>query len=134
MKRNKQEVELFFEQIETIPNITLACEKAGLSRNTIYRWCKEDSAFKDRLTEAMSSGIESINDLAESKLITKIKYGNMRAITYWLDNNKKNYIRPRPKSVVENLFDNERIGKIIVETVDMQSVSPTDDANSSPPV
>ncbi len=134
MKRNKQEVELFFEQIETVPNITLACEKAGLSRNTIYRWCKEDPDFKDRLTEAMSSGIESINDLAESKLITKIKYGNMRAITYWLDNNKKNYIRPRPKSVVENLLDNERIGKIIVETVDMQSVSPTDDANSSPSV
>lgn len=118
MKRNRKEVELFLEQMQTIPNITLACEKAGLSRNTIYRWCKEDPDFKDRLDVATVTGIESINDLAESKLITKISAGNMRAITYWLDNNKKTYIRPRPKDFWENIREDNRITEIIITRAD----------------
>jgi predicted DNA-binding transcriptional regulator AlpA len=55
MKRNRKEQQ-FLEQMQTIPNISLACEKVGLSRNTIYRWCKEDPAFKDRLDEAIETG------------------------------------------------------------------------------
>jgi len=100
MKRNRKEQQ-FLEQLQTIPNISLACEKVGLARNTIYRWCKEDPAFKDRLDEAIETGTESVNDLAESKLISQINASNMQAIRYWLDNNKKTYMRPRPKDFWE---------------------------------
>src|SRR3989338_4560343 len=96
MKRYKETP--FLEQIKSIPNVSLACEKVGLSRNTVYRWCNEDPEFKERVDAALENGIESVNDLAESKLITNINNGNMRAIQYWLDNNKKTYIRPRPKN------------------------------------
>jgi len=98
MKRHRKEVP-FLEQIRKIPNISLACEKVGISRNTIYRWCSEDPAFKERLDEAIENGADSISDLAESKLITHINNGNMQAIKYWLDNNKKKYIKPRPKDL-----------------------------------
>jgi hypothetical protein len=98
MKRNRKE-QKFLDQLKTIPNISLACEKVGLSRNTVYRWCKEDPTFQESLDEALSTGTESVNDLAESKLIANINKGDMRAIQYWLDNNKKNYIRPRPKDL-----------------------------------
>jgi hypothetical protein len=49
------------------------------------------------MDSALDSGVHSVNDLAESKLISHINNGNLRAIQYWLDNNKKNYIKPREK-------------------------------------
>ena len=85
--------------MERVPNVSLACEKVGIARNTVYRWRGEDPAFKARMDTALVAGTDSMNDLAESKLITHINNGNMRAIQYWLDNNKKNYIKPREKMV-----------------------------------
>ncbi len=96
MKKHYKENK-FLEQLERVPNVSLACEKVGLSRNTIYRWRGEDPAFAARMDTALIAGTESVNDLAESKLISHINNGSMRAIQYWLDNNKKNYIKPRPK-------------------------------------
>jgi hypothetical protein len=96
MKKHYKENKLI-EQLERVPNVSLACEKVGIARNTVYRWCKEDPNFKARMDKALSAGTNSVNDLAESKLISHINYGNMRAIKYWLDNNKKNYVKPRPK-------------------------------------
>jgi hypothetical protein len=96
MKRRQIE-RPFLEQLEKVPNISLACEKLGVSRNTVYRWCNEDYQFKKRIDEAMVNGVESINDLAESKLIANINMGNLKAIQYWLDNNKKTYVKPRAK-------------------------------------
>ena len=116
MKRNRKEIP-FLEQLKTIPNISLACEKVGLSRNTIYRWCNEDPDFKDRLDVAIDSGTDSINDLAGSKLVGLINAGNLNAIKYWLDNNKKTYMRPRPKDFWETIRGDPQISKIIIETV-----------------
>lgn len=97
--KKKYKEDKFLEQLERVPNVSLACEKVGLSRNTVYRWCIEDSDFKARMDTALESGVHSVNDLAESKLISHINGGNLRAIQYWLDNNKKNYIRPRDKNM-----------------------------------
>jgi hypothetical protein len=96
MKKHYKENQ-FIEQLERVPNVSLACEKVGIARNTVYRWCIEDPDFKARMDMALESGVHSVNDLAESKLISHINNGNMRAIQYWLDNNKKNYIKPREK-------------------------------------
>jgi hypothetical protein len=96
MKKHYKENK-FLEQLERVPNVSLACEKVGIARNTVYRWRGEDPDFKARMDTALVAGTDSMNDLAESKLITHVNNGNMRAIQYWLDNNKKNYIKPRPK-------------------------------------
>jgi hypothetical protein len=117
MKKYRKE-KSFLEQLKTIPNISLACEKVGLSRNTVYRWCNEDSEFKKRVDEALESGVESVNDLAESKLVTNINNGNMRAIQYWLDNNKKTYIRPRPKNFWDALDGTGHIAEIVISPAD----------------
>jgi hypothetical protein len=95
-KKHKKEND-FLDEIRHVPNISSACQKVGISRNTIYRWCSEDPSFKYRLDQAMSIGIDSVSDLAESKLIGLINISDFRAIAYWLDNNKKVYIKPRPK-------------------------------------
>lgn len=117
MKKYRKEQALL-EQLRTIPNVSLACEKVGLSRNTVYRWCKEDPEFKARLDEALESGVESVNDLAESKLIANINSGSMRAIQYWLDNNKKTYIRPRPKNFWDIVEGPGHIAEIVISPVD----------------
>ncbi len=117
MKKHRKE-SLFLERLKTIPNVSLACEQVGLSRNTVYRWCHEDPEFKARLDEALENGIDSVNDLAESKLITNINNGNMRAIQYWLDNNKKTYIRPRPKNFWDVLDGPGHIAQIVISPVD----------------
>ena len=115
MKKSKKAGE-FLEQLRKIPNVSLACEKTGLSRNTVYRWCKEDTEFKELLDNALKTGVESVSDLAESKLIGHINNGNLRAIQYWLDNNKQNYARPRPKSFWEDvLLRDHPITKITIE-------------------
>lgn len=117
MKKYRKEQSLL-EQLRTIPNVSLACEKVGLSRNTVYRWCREDPEFKARLDEALESGVESVNDLAESKLIANINNGNMRAIQYWLDNNKKTYIKPRAKNFWDVLEGPGHIAEIVISPVD----------------
>jgi len=107
----------FLEQLKNIPNISLACEKVGLSRNTVYRWCNEDEEFKKRIDDAMNDGVESINDLAESKLISSINNGNLRAIEYWLTNNKKTYIKPRPKDFWEMFKEPNPVAQIVISPV-----------------
>lgn len=103
-KKNKK-VKEFLEQLNTIPNISIACEKVGLARNTIYRWCKEDKEFQENVNLALSSGVDSITDLAESKLVGLINKSDFRAISYWLSNNKRTYVKPRPKDLWKDIDD-----------------------------
>lgn len=118
MKKHYKE-DKFLEQLERVPNVSLACEKVGVSRNTIYRWRSEDPAFAARMDTALVAGTESVNDLAESKLISHINNGNLRAIQYWLDNNKKNYIKPRPKVELQPFIP---VTKIYIDGLEKKSV------------
>ena len=43
-KKNKIQ-NIFLEELKKIPIILVACEKSGISRNSIYRWKKEDKDF-----------------------------------------------------------------------------------------
>ncbi|MCA9366558.1 hypothetical protein KC722_03190 [Candidatus Kaiserbacteria bacterium] len=115
MKRKRKELP-FLEQLEKVPNVSLACERVGIARNTVYRWCNEDPDFKARMDTALSYGTQSVNDLAESKLISHINNGNLRAIQYWLDNNKKTYIKPRDKNMWKQPF--VPVTKIVIERPD----------------
>ncbi len=126
MKRYKKEV-AFLEEIQHVPNISSACQKVGLSRNTIYRWCIEDPQFKARLDQAMSIGNDSVSDLAESKLIGLINGSDFRAIAYWLDNNKKVYIKPRIKNYHEDPL--EPISYIRIVPVDANDIPPPEPLN-----
>ncbi len=116
MAKKDKKVKAFLEQLNTVPNISLACEKVGLARNTIYRWCKDDPEFQESVDLALLCGTDSIIDLAESKLISHINNGSLRAIQYYLDNQKKEYMRPRPKDFWKKPF--VPITSITIDTVD----------------
>lgn len=83
MKKNKDR-EKFLEELRSIPVIQIAAEKSNLSRNTIYRWRKEDEKFRIEMDRAMEEGVDLVNDLSETQLLTLIKNQDWRAISFWL--------------------------------------------------
>ena len=76
---------LFLENLKKIPIIQVACEKAGISRATVYRWRDKDKKFRKTLDEALSQGEALINDMGESQLISLMKEKNFSAIRFWLN-------------------------------------------------
>lgn len=83
MKKDKKKDE-FLEELKRIPIVAVATEKVGISRNSVYRWRKEDKDFYDAMGEALQEGEELINDMSESQLLTMIKEKNWSAIRFWL--------------------------------------------------
>jgi len=131
MKKHYKE-NLFIEQLERVPNVSLACEKVGIARNTVYRWCGEDPDFKARMDTALKSGVHSINDLAESKLISHINNGSFRAIQYWLDNHKKEYIKPRDKNMWQPLIPVTRIEIVGLDDYKVENVEEVEEIREVP--
>lgn len=90
MKKNKYQNQ-FLEELARIPIIQVACEKTGLSRNSVYRWRKEDSGFAKRMDESLDEGVALVNDMSESQLLNLIKEKNWPAISFWLKHRNDNY-------------------------------------------
>jgi hypothetical protein len=107
MKKHRK-ARKFLEELCKVPIVSVACDKLGLSRNTVYRWRNEDADFRKEMDKAMQLGDETGNDLAHSKLLLAVQRGEPWAIRYWLDNHHKNYIRPRSKSVLSELIGDKR--------------------------
>lgn len=67
---------------ETFGNVSLTCEKVGMSRMTFYKWRSEDPVF--------NQAVEDINertlDFVESKLLQGIQDGNAKLIMFYLMN------------------------------------------------
>ncbi len=83
MKKNKLQKE-FLDQLRKIPIVLVACEKSGLSRNSVYRWRKEDGSFAAEMDVALKEGEDLVNDMSESQLLTMIKEKNWSAVSFWL--------------------------------------------------
>lgn len=81
----------FFEELRKVPIVQVACEKTGLSRNSIYRWKKEDKEFSEKMDDAIKDGVSFVNDMSESQLLTMIKEKNWSAISFWLKHRNDNY-------------------------------------------
>jgi hypothetical protein len=117
-KRIAKQQKEFLEIIEKTPIVSYAIKRVGISKATYHRWRNEDVEFDLDVMNAIYRGSETINDLAESKLISLIQEGNLKAITFWLQHHKPNYrdrryIEPQPeprqidkksKEAVDNLF------------------------------
>lgn len=88
--------EKFLEIIEEVPLVSVAAQRAGIAKSTIYRWKQSSKTFAQDLNKALNRGRHNINDLAESQLINLIRKGDFKSVRYWLDNNNRRYVRPRP--------------------------------------
>jgi hypothetical protein len=105
MKKNKFQ-DQFLAELVRIPIVQIACDKTGLSRNTVYRWKKEDKEFAKKMDDAIKEGVALVNDLSESQLLMLIKEKNYSAISFWLrhrNDNYKNKLEVTTKDIPEEL-------------------------------
>lgn len=84
MKKYKHS-KLFLGELKKVPIIQVACEKTGVSRNTVYRWKRDDKEFAKALEDALSDGVSYVNDMSESQLLSLIKEKNFPAVRFWLN-------------------------------------------------
>lgn len=122
MKKNKLK-DQFFEELSKIPIIQVACEKTGVSRNSVYRWKKEDKSFAQAMEKAMSEGVAFVNDMSESQLLTMIKEKNYSAISFWLrhrNDNYKNKLEITTKEEPEELSPSQR--KVVRNALKLASI------------
>lgn len=89
--RKAREQASLLEHLGKLPIVQIACEKAGISRATYYRWRKEDADFAKTADEALQDGVSLVSDMAESQLLTQIRDGNLGAVMYWLKHRNQNY-------------------------------------------
>lgn len=114
MKKHRYE-KRFLVELESNPNIALACKRVGLSRQSVYRWCREDADFSEKVAVAMHLGVESILDMAESKLLSNASAGNQRAVEKTLDYYGKRSERNRPKAPVDDPYRGKTLADIIAK-------------------
>ena len=93
-------------ELRKIPIVQVACEKQGVSRNSVYRWRKEDEAFAKAMDEALAEGEKLVNDMTESQLLSLIGEKHWPAISFWL--RKRN---PKFHDRVEVTAKVEHVGK-----------------------
>ncbi|MEO6536179.1 MAG: hypothetical protein ABIT47_00670 [Candidatus Paceibacterota bacterium] len=83
MKKNKVK-DTFLEQLRKVPIVQVACEKVGVSRNSVYRWKNDDPEFAQEMETALIDGEALVNDMSENQLLVLIREKNWHAISFWL--------------------------------------------------
>lgn len=123
MKKNKFQNQ-FLDELRKVPIIQVACEKTGLSRNSVYRWKREDKAFAKKMDEALAEGVALVNDMSESQLLTLIKEKNYSAISFWLRHRNDNY---KDKIEITTKEDNQALtpsqAKIVKQALKLASIT-----------
>ena len=115
---------LLLIQFKKTPIVQVACEKTGLSRNSVYRWRKEDKDFLKKMEGALSEGVALVNDMSESQLLTLIKEKNYPAISFWLRHRNDNY---KNKLEITTKDDNEELtpsqAKIVKQALKLAKIT-----------
>jgi hypothetical protein len=123
MKKNKFQ-DQFLDELRKVPIVQVACEKTGLSRNSVYRWRKDDKEFLKKMDIALSEGVALVNDMSESQLLTLIKEKNYPAISFWLRHRNDNY---KNKLEITTKDDNEELtpsqAKIVKQALKLAKIT-----------
>ncbi len=125
MKKNKFQ-EQFLLELTKVPIVQVACEKTDLSRNTVYRWRKEDISFAKKMDQALADGVALVNDMGESQLLTLIKEKNFPAVRFWLNKRHPAYkdkIEVITKEDIEVLTPSQ--AKIVKQALKLASITKT---------
>lgn len=123
MKKSKV-TKQFLEELKKVPIVQVACGKTGISRNSVYRWRREDKKFAEQMDVAMTEGVAFVNDMSESQLLTMIKEKNWSAISFWLrhrNDNYKNKIEVTTKERVDELTSEQQ--KIVKKALKLASLT-----------
>lgn len=122
MRNQIAEKTKFLQALEATSVVAAACARAGIPRSTIYRWLNDDVIFKKRYRRSLDIGNDILDDLAEGKLVQRIKEGYFPAISLYLQKRhpkykdtkekvelKKQYIIP---PLPESMYDEIMVSKL----------------------
>lgn len=105
MKKNKERIKKFLDSLEKVPIIIKACNECGLSRNTIYRWKKEDDKFREKMNRSIQMGENNIDEIAYSRYYTLINQGHWQSIKHRLEHSptkkEQTMLEKHDKTVLE---------------------------------
>ena len=90
-ERQSKTKQAMIDILKEMPIIQFAVKKAGISRDTYYRWKREDKNFFRQSEDAFAQGIEFVNDMSESQIIQSIKEKKIPAIVLWLRHHHLRY-------------------------------------------
>jgi len=90
-QRIKRDKDKIIEFLAEHANVSLACKRAGVSRETFYRWKESDEEFDTEVQVAILAGKRSLNDLAQSHLVRKIQNDDIKGITFHLEHCHPDY-------------------------------------------
>jgi len=110
--------EAFLKALEaSAGNITEACRKVKIARQTFYNWRENNKDFNQAVEDVQ----ESLLDFAESKLMELISAGNVTAIIFFLKTRgrSRGYSEKDPESF--NPFRNQTIEILRVVDEDQEA-------------
>lgn len=88
MRYSKEFKEKFIEQLKIyMNNVSRTCEALKVPRQTFEFWKRHDKKFMEMLQESEARQV----DYVESKLMSQIEKGNIRAIKYFLSTRGRKY-------------------------------------------
>ena len=81
--------------------VTDSCRQIGISRDTHYRWLKEDKEYKKAIKDIENVAL----DFAESALLQQIKKGNPLSTMFYMKckGKKRGYIEQQEVKVTGNM-------------------------------
>lgn len=94
MKKSKRIIKQILEELEKCGIVQVACDKVGISRNTFYRWLKEDEDFLNQVNTSITMGIGVVNDVAVSNVLEGIKRKDIVSTKYWLSHRHPDFRKP----------------------------------------
>lgn len=102
------------EELSNFPNMSVACKKLGISRNSVNRWTNEDTELKEKINQSLADGESHLNDIAENQHLKKLQEGDTKAIYFHLDRCHPRYAKPKfDPSVLEILEQQQKVKKDI---------------------
>ena len=112
MRYSKEFKEKFIEQLKIyMNNVSRTCEAMKVPRPTFEFWKRHDKKFMEMLQESEARQV----DYVESKLMSQIEKGNIRAIKYFLSTKGRKYgWGPENSQNISITTDNDFTGKPMI--------------------
>jgi hypothetical protein len=106
---------IILEQLQLNGNVTAACRKAKVSKESFYAHCRADPDLLARKEAARSTGIANRVEEAEDSLFEQVRQGNVTAIIFTLKSHKRDIYGD--KQALEHTGPGGQPLKIIVERI-----------------
>lgn len=113
-ERIKKQREKLLEHLSESGNVSYACKRTGVSRETYYRWRSDDEDFLVQTENAISRGKAFVNDLAHTKLMQSIQEGYFPAVKFQLSNCHDDY---HPKKTTSPYRIEEQTPVITIDSI-----------------